>query len=271
MTLALAGTRKDAGVSHRRSQSEADLGRGLQHQGRRARPRLCGGLAGPADRASRHQPGVAQHRHVEAGAGAGGARRAAGARGPGRAGDPGRIGRAPCAAGATGAADRWRAMEPRVDSLQGALNIQGQEVLTAYAPIHAAALADVRRTAGAGSLRLALRRAAAARGRAAGGLDLRGAGRNLPGAAHGRSDPGVARRRRAHRRRRLLPAHLDQDRRRAGGPRQPVQRHGRAIAGILRRPRKQGRAAHVGTDGIAGAADRDLGSVAGHLVVAGRA
>ena len=33
------------------------------------------------------------------------------------------------------AAARMPAMEPRVDSLQGALNIQGQEVLTAYAPI----------------------------------------------------------------------------------------------------------------------------------------
>ena len=61
---------------HRRGQSEADLGRGLADQGRRARPCLCGGLAGAADRASRHQPGAAQHRHVEARAGAGRACRA---------------------------------------------------------------------------------------------------------------------------------------------------------------------------------------------------
>ena len=42
----------------------------------------------------------------------------------------------------------------------------------------------------------------------------------------------------------FAPAHLDQDRRRARRPRRPVQRHGRAAAGILRRPGKQGRAAH---------------------------
>ena len=54
----------------------------------------------------------------------------------------------------------------RVDSLQGALNIQGQEVLTASAPIRRWA-GYVRRTAGQGSLCLALCRAAAAGGRAA--------------------------------------------------------------------------------------------------------
>ena len=59
---------------HRGSQSQADLGRGLADQGRRARPGLCGGRAGPADRASGHQPGAAQHRYDEAAAGAGGAR-----------------------------------------------------------------------------------------------------------------------------------------------------------------------------------------------------
>ena len=100
----------------------------------------------------------------------------------------------------------------------------------------AAALDHVRRAAGAGGLRLALRRAAAAGHRAAGGLDVRGAGRNLPGAAHGRPDPGAARRRRAHRRRRFRPAHRDQDRRRTGGSRQSIQRHGFEAAGILCRP-----------------------------------
>jgi hypothetical protein len=98
---------------------------------------------------------------------------------------------------------------------------------------HAAALDHVRRAAGAGSLRLALRGAAAACDRAAGGLDLRGARRNFPRPAHGGSDPGAPRRRRAHRRRRFRPAHLDSDRRRAGRARQPVQRHGLAVAGIL--------------------------------------
>ena len=57
-------------------------------------------------------------------------------------------------------------------------------------------------------------------------------------------DPGAARRRRAHRRRRPRPAHRHQDRRRARGARRPVQRHGRAAAGVLRRPRAEGRAAH---------------------------
>ena len=88
-------------------------------------------------------------------------------------------------------------------------------------------------------------------------LDLRRAGRDIPGPAHGRPDPGAARRRRAHRRRRFRPAHLDQDRRRTGRPRQPVQRHGRAAAGILCRPGEQGRAADGGTERVAAAADGD--------------
>ena len=54
----------------------------------------------------------------------------------------------------------------------------------------------------------------------------------------------LARRRRPHRRRRSRPAYRHQDRRRAGRPGQPVQRHGRQAAGILRRPGEQGRAAH---------------------------
>ncbi len=74
MTLALAGTIRNAGVSRGRGQSQADLGRGLADQGRRARSRLCGRWPGPADRAPGHQPGAAQHRPVAARAGAGGAR-----------------------------------------------------------------------------------------------------------------------------------------------------------------------------------------------------
>ena len=53
----------------RRGQSEADLGRGLADQGRRARACLCRRCAGAADCASRHQPGAAQYRHVPAGSG----------------------------------------------------------------------------------------------------------------------------------------------------------------------------------------------------------
>ena len=50
----------------RRGQPQAHLGRGLADQGRRARARLRGRRAGPADRPPRHQPGPAQHRHVAA-------------------------------------------------------------------------------------------------------------------------------------------------------------------------------------------------------------
>ena len=64
MTLAIAGTRRDAGRQRRRGEPQADLGRGLADQGRRARPCLRGRRAGPADRASGHQPGPAQYRHV---------------------------------------------------------------------------------------------------------------------------------------------------------------------------------------------------------------
>ena len=48
----------------------------------------------------------------------------------------------------------------------------------------------------------------------------------------------------AHRQGRSRPAHLDQDRRRARRARRPVQRHGRQAAGILRRPREEGRGPH---------------------------
>ena len=51
---------------HCGGQPEADLGRGFADQGRRARPRLCGRPRGAPDRASGHQPGAAQYRHVEA-------------------------------------------------------------------------------------------------------------------------------------------------------------------------------------------------------------
>ena len=115
------------------------------------------------------------------------------------------------------------------DSLQGALNIQGQEVLTASAPINPLGwtmFVELPVEEAYASLYAALQRLAIvllAR------LDLRGAGRNFPGPAHGRPDPGAAGRRGAHRQRRFRPAHLDQDRRRTGRPCQSVQRHGRAL------------------------------------------
>ena len=137
------------------------------------------------------------------------------------------------------------------ESLQGARNIQGQEVLTASAPIAPLGwtmFVELPVEEAYASLYLALQRLAIV---LAGGVDLRGAGRNIPGPAHGRPDPGVARRRGADRQRRFQPAHLDQDRRRTRGPRQPVQRHGRAAAGILRRPGKEGRIADRGIERIA--------------------
>ena len=49
-----------------------------------------------------------------------------------------------------------------------------------------------------------------------------------------------------------------------GRSRQPVQRHGRAAAGILCRPRKEGRTAHRRAERIAAAADRDRRRAQGH-------
>jgi hypothetical protein len=70
--------------------------------------------------------------------------------------------------------------------------------------------------------------------------------------------------------RRPRPAHRHQDRRRARGTREPVQRHGRPPAGILRQSRAEGRRAHARTQRIAGAADGDVGGAAGHLQLARR-
>ena len=48
------------------------------------------------------------------------------------------------------------------------------------------------------------------------------------------------------------------------GARRPVQRHGRAAAGILCRPGKQGRAAHARAERVAGAADGNFRRVESH-------
>ena len=71
MTLSLAGTRRDAGVSIAGSQSQAHLGRRLQDQGWRARPGLCGGCTRAADRSSGHQSGPPQYGHDASCPGAG--------------------------------------------------------------------------------------------------------------------------------------------------------------------------------------------------------
>ena len=141
-------------------------------------------------------------------------------------------------------AARAGAMDGAPDALQGALEHPGPGGADGFRADRAARLDHVRRASGQGSLCLAVRGAAAAGTRAArprlifavlAGMFL---ARRMVGPIQ-----ALARRRRAHRQRRFRPAHLDQDRRRTGRPRQPVQRHGRAAAGILCRPGKQGRIA----------------------------
>ncbi len=100
-----------------------------------------------------------------------------------------------------------------LESLQGTQKHPGAGGTDGIGADRAARLDDVCRIAGGGGLRLAICRVAAPCHRAGGGVDLRGARGDIPGPAHGRPDPGVARRRRTHRRRRFCPAHLDQDRR----------------------------------------------------------
>ena len=96
-----------------------------------------------------------------------------------------------------------------LESLQGTKNIQGQEVLTASAPIAPLGWTMFVELPVEEAYASLYRRLAAPRHRAGGGVDLRGARRDIPGPAHGRPDPGAARRRRAHRQRRFRPAHLD--------------------------------------------------------------
>ncbi len=158
-----------------------------------------------------------------------------------------------------------RNMNPDMDFLQGALNIQGQEVLTAYAPImplrwimfvelpeqeaYASLYAALQRLAIvllAASIFAVLAGIFLAR-RMVGPIQALRAGAERIGGGDFAQRISI------------------KTGRRAGRPRQPVQRHGRALAGILCRPREQGRAAHGGTDGIAGAADRDVGGARGHL------
>ncbi|MFG3590978.1 hypothetical protein [Bradyrhizobium sp. RDI18] len=129
---------------------------------------------------------------------------------------------APCAtcpkrAGAGGASCRqaggW------ADELQGARNIQGQEVLTASAPIFPLGwtmFVELPVEEAYAPLYTALQRLAFV---LLAQSVLCCACGNPAGATHGRPDPGAARGRRTHRRRRSRPAHLNQDWRRTGEPR----------------------------------------------------
>ena len=130
------------------------------------------------------------------------------------------------------------------EPVQEAQDIQGRKVLTAYAPVTGPGWTIfVELPSGEAYAPLfesiaALGASAAARAGARGGL------RHVPGAPHGRADPGPARGRGAHRLGRSAPAHFDQDRRRARNACRPVQRHGRQARGFLCRPREEGRGPH---------------------------
>ena len=87
-------------------------------------------------------------------------------------------------------------------ALQGAKNIEGQEVLTAYAPIAPLGWLVFVELPVEEAYAPLYRGDAAARLVLLGGADLRRVGRDISGPAHGGADPGLASRRGAHRRRR---------------------------------------------------------------------
>ncbi len=178
MTLSLAGTRKDAGVSIAEVNLKLIWDVVSQIKVGEHGHAYVVGAQGTLDRASRYQPGAAQHRHVEAGAGAGSP-----------IGD--------CE------------FRPRIAA--GRAQYSGPGGADGIRADRAAGLDHVRRTPRRGSLRFAVSGAAAPRHRAVGSAGVCGVCRSISGAAHGRPDPGVARGRGAHRRRRFQPAHLDQD------------------------------------------------------------
>ena len=150
----------------RRGQPQADLGRGLADQGRRARPCLRGRRARPADRASRHQSRLAQHRSVASRAGAG------------------------CARTSCREADGAGAGSRRYPNTPCAHRLRADR---------AAWLDHVRRATGRRGLRTALFDARAFRLDPARGFAARAGRRAHAGAPDGGADPGAAARRGAHR------------------------------------------------------------------------
>ena len=103
-----------------------------------------------------------------------------------------------------------------------------------------AGLAGVRRPAAERGAAAGLRRALSNGHRARRRPAVRGSGRHLVRAAHGRADPRPGDGSGAHRRRRSRPPHRHPLRRRGAEPRRQLQRDGRAAQGVLRRPRAQG-------------------------------
>ena len=227
MTLSLAGTRKDAGVSI--AEVNLKLIWDVVSQikvGEHGHAYVVGARRAP-DRASRHQPGAAQHRHVEAGAGAGGA-------------------------------GRRHRRRPRIAA--GHEEHPGAGGPDGVRADRAARLDHVRRIAGGGGLRLAVcSRCSASPScwRAASIFAV------LAGIFLARRMVGPIQALRAGAERigggDFAQRISIQDRRRTRRPRQPVQRHGRTAAGILCRPGEQGRAADRGAERNAAAADRDFG------------
>ncbi len=149
-------------------------------------------------------------------------------------------------------------------------DLAGTEVLTSVAPIESLGwnvfveqpVAEVYRKLNASILRTGL-------------LLLGGSGDLGCGCAgarprHGASDPHARRGRTSDRRGRPRPADRGAHRRRAGGARRAVQPDDGAVAGVLRRPRAQGRGAHARAHELARAADGDQRDPARHVGIADR-
>ena len=248
MTLSLAGTRKDAGVSI--AEVNLKLIWDVVSQikvGERGHAYVVGSqgrlIAHPDISLVLRNTDMSKLVQVQARAGRAGC--------PGGAGGTGRCasgaGRAAGVAGGAGtgatAATAGRDGEYR-DSLQGALNIQGQEVLTASAPISPLGwimFVELPVKEAYASLYLALQRLAFV-------LAAASIFAVLAGIFLARRMVGPIQALRAGAERigggDFAQRISDQDRRRTRRPCQPVQRHGRAAAGVLCGPGKQGRAAH---------------------------
>ena len=109
------------------------------------------------------------------------------------------------------------------ERVQESEDIEGRKVLTAYAPVAPLGwLVFVELPAAEAYAPLYAALAAARLGSACGARFCR-AGRDVSRGPHGWTDPGAARGRRAHRRRRSVPANSHQDRGRTGSARRPVQ------------------------------------------------
>ncbi len=149
-----------------------------------------------------------------------------------------------------------------------AVDLQGRQVLTAFAPISPLRLAGVRGAAARRGLR-GDPRVHSPRGGAhpARRCALR-AREHAPGAAHGQADPGAPGGRRPHRGGRARPPHRGQDRRRARDIGRPVQSVGGAARGVVRHPRAEGRRPHPRAERSARAADGDGRDPARHQQLA---